>query len=244
MLPMKNHQLLIALAATACVIATTHAAPSAEQILDKWVDAVGGRAALEKIQSREAKGTIEMTALGLSADVIYLGKAPNKRLVEFTFAGFGRAREGYDGQTAWAANPGAPIVAKTGKELARAQREATFHPELNFTELYPKTAVSGSATVGDRRAWILKATTAEGDEEIHYFDKTTGRLIRKDLAVDSPEGRVKAEIVLEDFRKVDGINVAHTVRMLEPASVAFVMHFSTIRHNLPIPDSRFTQPTE
>jgi len=241
---MKTNPLLLFLAATACFTFSTHAAPSAEQIVEKWIDAVGGEAALEKIQSREAKGSIEITALGLSADMVYLGKAPNQRLIEFTFAGFGKAREGYDGQTAWAANPGAPITAKTGKDLARAQREATFHQELNFTKLYPKLAVEGSATVGDRQAWILKATTAEGEEETHYFDKATGLLVRKDLTVDSPAGRVKAEIILEDYRKVDGISIAHTVRMLEPASVAFIMRFSEVHQNQPIPDSRFKQPTE
>jgi hypothetical protein len=119
-----------------------------------------------------------------------------------------------------------------------------FHQELNFTKFYPKLSVEGPATVGDRPAWILKATTPEGDEESNYFDQDTGMLLRKDTMVDTPEGRVKARILFEDYRRIDGVSMAHTVRMPEPASVAFVMQFSEVRHNQPIPDDRFEQPTE
>ena len=244
---MRMSRILIPLAAATCfavAVSARAATPTAEQIVAKWIDAVGGKSAIESIRTREAKGTMKITAIGLESDVTYLGKAPDKRLVEFTFLGFGKAREGYDGQKAWAANPGAPITTKTGKELARARREASFHQELNFTQLYPVLSVEGATTVGGREAWILKATPAEGDSELHYFDQETGLLLRKDVTVETPQGVMKAEVLFEDYRKVDGVNIAHTIRMPEPGSVAFVMTFTEVRHNIPIPDDRFKQPAQ
>lgn len=222
--------------------AALRAAPSAERIIDRWIEAVGGRAALGKIQSREAKGSIDLTAVGLRADLVYLGQAPNQRLIEFTLGEFGKGGEGYDGQTAWAATPGGPVSTRSGTELTRARREAVFHQELNFTRLYPELAVLGTATVGDRETWIVQARTPEGVEELHYFDQADGLLRRKDLHMDSPQGRVAIEILLEDYREIDGVKIAHTIRLQKPVTLAMVMRFNEVRHNHRIPDDRFKPP--
>jgi hypothetical protein len=41
------------------------ATPTVDQVLDKYVDALGGRAAWKKITSRQSTGTIEVPALNL-----------------------------------------------------------------------------------------------------------------------------------------------------------------------------------
>src|ERR1700693_4945034 len=53
------------------------ATPSADQILDKYVAAIGGEAAWHKLNSRIAKGTIEIPAMSLSGTVESHEKAPN-----------------------------------------------------------------------------------------------------------------------------------------------------------------------
>src|ERR1700722_16353184 len=77
------------------------AAPSADQILDKYVAAIGGGAAWHKLNSRISKGTIEIPAMSLSGTFESHEKAPNSMLVVVNIGGAAFQR-GCDGTTAWA----------------------------------------------------------------------------------------------------------------------------------------------
>jgi outer membrane lipoprotein-sorting protein len=200
---------------------------------------VGGRENLEKTHTRQAIGSIHIESAGLDAKLLYLGKAPDKRFIEFDFTGFGKALEICNGKSAWSANPGSSPNPKTGPELDRALREALFHQELTFLKTYPSLSVEGSTSINNHPAWTLKAKTRSGDEETLYFDEKTGLLVRKDLIVPTAPNSQNAIIYFEDYKTVDGIRIAHTVRLEEPASVAFTMKFTEVRHNTKIPDSRF-----
>src|SRR5215475_8142699 len=64
--------------------------PSAEDILDKNLKAIGGKEALEKITSRSMKGSFNLEAFGVAgAPVEMLAKAPNKTAMKIDVTGFG-----------------------------------------------------------------------------------------------------------------------------------------------------------
>lgn len=238
MKPLHIRTLITACTLLLCTL-TTSAAPTPNALVEKWIDAVGGRKSLEKIHSRQANGSIQITSAGLNANLLYLGKAPNNRFIEFDFSGFGKALEICNGKSAWSASPGSTPTPKTGQELERALRDALFHQELTFQQTFPTLSVQGSATVNNRPAWILNAQTSTGDKETLYFDQETGLLVRKDLTLPTAQTTENASIYFEDYKTVDGIRVAHTVRLQEPAMVAFKMTFTEVKHNIDIPDSRF-----
>jgi hypothetical protein len=133
---------------------------------------------------------------------------------------------------------------KSGAEKRRAAREATFHPELKFKSLYSKLEVTGSETIGSRKAWVLRTTTTDREEETHYFDAENGLLLKKDMVIPTPQGVSKAEILFEDYRTLDGVVVAHRVRIVSPPVIAMVMQFDAVKHNEPLSDSLFAKPTQ
>src|SRR3984893_3114711 len=63
------------------------ATPTADQILDRYVTAIGGEAAWHKLNSRIAKGTIEIPAMSLSGTVESHEKAPSSMLVDVNLRG-------------------------------------------------------------------------------------------------------------------------------------------------------------
>src|SRR4051794_35919049 len=96
----------------------SEALPTVDQIFDKYVQALGGKAAIEKNKNQMAKGTLEVEAQGISAPIEIYAAAPNKSLFIATIPGFGVVQEGYNGTVAWAQDPMSGIREKTGAELA------------------------------------------------------------------------------------------------------------------------------
>ena len=97
------------------------ATPSADQILDKYVAAIGGEAAWHKLNSRVSKGTIEIPAMSLSGTVESHEKAPNSMLVVVNIGGAAFQR-GCDGTTAWADDPQNGLRTETGAEADDSKR--------------------------------------------------------------------------------------------------------------------------
>src|SRR5215208_2779319 len=73
------------------------AMPTADQILDKYVQALGGKAAIEKVNSRVSKGNFEIPAMGAGGPIEMYAKAPNKNLVIINIPGFGTIQQGFNG---------------------------------------------------------------------------------------------------------------------------------------------------
>jgi hypothetical protein len=75
------------------------ALPSVDQVLDRYVQAIGGKAVIEKQTSRVSKGSFELAAFGASGTAEVYEKAPNKTVAIVNIAGFGVIQEGFDGKT-------------------------------------------------------------------------------------------------------------------------------------------------
>lgn len=100
--------------------------PTADHILAAYVDALGGKAAIEKITSRLTKGTFEIPAMGAAGDFENYAKTPNKTILTFTLPGFGIFQQGFDGTVAWAQDPTSGLRELTGVELAAVKLDADF----------------------------------------------------------------------------------------------------------------------
>jgi hypothetical protein len=157
--------------------------------------------------------------------------------------GFGEAREVCNGTSAWSINP-TGTTEKTGTQLARARREAVFQRELRFKELYERLQVQGSTGINGRDAWIVVATPKGEPDERYFFDTQSGLLVRSEAQVDGPNGPVNASVDFDDYRVVDGVKLAHRVRLTQPAEMAFTMQLTEVRHNQPIPDTAFSPPKD
>src|SRR5882762_240539 len=154
--------------------------PTADQILDKYVQAIGGKAAIEKQTSRVSKGSFEIPAVGASGTAEIYEKAPNKNAAIITIPGFGVVQEGYDGKTGWAQDPQSGLREKAGAELATAKLDGEFHKPIKLKQLYPKLVVKGKDKVGDKDVYVVEATPVEGSAETWYFDVQSGLVLRQD----------------------------------------------------------------
>src|SRR5262245_2015519 len=141
--------------------ATTAALPSVDQVIDKYLQAIGGKAAIEKQTSRVSKGTFEIPAFGATGTAEVYEKAPNKSATIVNVSGFGVVQEVFDGKAGYALDPQNGLREKQGIELASAKLDAEFLKPIKIKQLYPKIVVKGTEKVGERDAYVLEATPIE-----------------------------------------------------------------------------------
>jgi hypothetical protein len=212
-----------------------------DQILDKYVQAIGGKVAILKFNSTVSKGTCETPATGASGPIEIYAKAPNKWVFIITIPGIGAIMEGYDGATGWSQDPTTGLREKSGVELAGIKRDLDYYREIKLKDLYTKMEVRGKEKVGDREAYVVLATPAEGAPYTYYFDAQTGLKVRLDELAETGLGQIPLVSYFEDYRDVDGVKVPFLVRR-HSSVLAYTFKLDEVKHNVPIEDAKFAKP--
>jgi len=216
--------------------------PTADEILDKYVKAVGGKEAIEKVTSRVEKGTFELPSLGAGGTVEAYAKAPNKTAMVIEITGFGKVEDVFDGTKGWSSDPQGGLREKSGTELAMSKRDADIHRSLNLKSQYTKMEVTGKEKVGNSEAYVITATPAEGKPEKLYFDTSSGLLTRMDVEAETPQGAMAFQVYLEDYKPVDSVKVPFTIRR-ESEAFSIVVKLTDVKHNVPVEDTKFNKPS-
>jgi zinc protease len=217
------------------------ALPTADQVLDHYVRAIGGRAAWLKLNSRVSKGTIEIPAMNnLTGTVEIHEKAPNFMLAVINLGG-AAFEQGFDGSIGWSNNPQNGLRELAGGELDDARREANFYHALDLRKNYTKMTVTGIEKVDDHDAYAIEATRSEGSPDKMYFDTQTGLLVRSVNQRYTPDGVTEFQADVDDYTEVDGVKLPFTVRQTG-ASATFIIRFTEVHHNLQLADNQFAKP--
>lgn len=216
--------------------------PSADAVLKHYDEAIGGRAAWEKLHTRVSKGTIEIPAMNnLSGTIEVRMKAPNSVLVVINLGG-AIIRQGFDGTTAWADDPRNGLRILTGDELEDQKRESNFYHALDLGKIYSKMTVTGTDKVRDHDAYVIEATSAAGgDPDKLYFDVQSGLQLRSINQRHTAEGPLAFTADIADYKEVNGVKVPFTVEQ-SSAQSAFTIKFTDIQHNVDLDDSQFAKP--
>lgn len=217
--------------------------PSVEETLDNFVAALGGKDAIESVTTRTQKGTLEVSNLGVAGTIEIYAKAPNKQATIMTIPNLGVIRSGYNGTVGWMDDLTLGLRRVEGAELAAMKRDAEFYKEIRLKELYSSISFEGKQSVEGRNANVISATAPEGCSQKWYFDAQTGLLLRTDDQRQTAQGIESSESYVEQYKKVDGINLPSALR-LESGVVKFTIKIKEINHNVPISDSVFNMPKE
>jgi len=215
--------------------------PSAEQVLEKYVRAIGGRAAFQKLTSRLATGTLEAEGAGTLAIEMWQ-KAPDRFRFEVTVPSLGAIVQGYDGATAWDSNPQDGVRELTADARANRIRNAQFFREISLRQLYKSMRAVRTAKAGELNVVVIEAVPAEGQPDLFYFAADSGLLVQRDSHYQDAGQTVSFETHYEDYRDVDGVKLPFALRRVGADNSNFTIRFATIQHNLPIDDSKFSRP--
>ena len=217
------------------------AALTAEQILERSIEATGGRKAIEKVAGTVAKGEIEILPDHAHALIEYYAKAPAKRLIVTTFEGLGEIRQGCDGASAWTQDPDRGVRDLAGAEKDAALRECVFHAAIKWREFYPKVELAGKEKVGEREAHKIVMHPASGKPEIRYIDAENFLILRQVSNRETAKGGVEIRADMSDYRDVEGVKVPFQIRQTMPGYELLIKLY-VVENNAVIDDARFLKP--
>jgi len=229
---------LLALAAAAPALAQ----PSVDQIIEKYQQALGGQAAYEKITTRAMKGTVEIPDDNVTGTAQVVAKAPGSFRLTMDIPGYGVIETVLDGGNGWEKNPDSGTHAMSKADLAVAQRDHHFYREVRLKDLYPTMHPAGRDKVNGREVYVVEATPAAGPAERLYFDAENGLLVKRDFErVTLEDGIAQYEVLLKDYREVDGLKFPFTIEQRAPDNT-MIFKFSEIKNNAPLADTAFAKP--
>ena len=222
---------------------------TAEQILDRYIQAIGGAAAAARLTSYTAKGTSE----GFDSDFeqvpmdVY-AKAPDRRAAVVHMRA-GDSTTTSAGREAWAAGPSdltpVPLISLVGAALegARLDAQLAFPGQIkqvltNWRTGFPSLRIDG------RPVDVIEGKTPAGSSVKLYFDKETGLLVRSVRYSTTAVGTVPISVVYSDYRDIPGLGV----KLPYTWEVTWTNGRSTykitsLQPNVAIDDARFVRPT-
>lgn len=215
--------------------------PTAEQILDKYYQALGGAAAIEKLQSRVSKGTLINNA-GVEIGYELNQSGPNSALAVLTTPQAGVIERGFNGTKGWEKSARG-VRDLTDAELSYLRRYSLLYNDIKLRDQFSRVSFGGKQKIDGRDVYALRATTTGGKRETLFFDVETGLLVRRTSATTTPVGTIPEQVDFADYKDVDGMKLPFTVRFssVEPTYSA-VRKYTEIKLNVSVDPKRFNKP--
>ena len=213
------------------------ALPSADQLFDKYLAAVGGAEALQKITSRVEKGSATFAGQHIPVDIY--AKAPDKR-VSVMHQKDGDSLTIFDGHQGWLSVPNR-VHPMSASENAAAHIDADFYLPVHVKSLYEKYRVEPGEKIDGRDTYLVVGQKEGLPPMRLYFDTQSGLLLRLIRYADSPLGLNPTQIDYADYRDNSGIKIPFRWILARPGN-HFTIQVEQLQQNVPIDDARFAPP--
>ncbi len=207
---------------------------SAEDVLNKYLEAIGGKEKIEKITSKISvyKGNVQ----GMDITVTITQKAPNK-YYQMVDAGVFQQKTVFDGEKGFSEAMGQkqPLA---GEQLEGMKVQADLHAMLNYDKLGIKAELVGMEKVNGADAYKVTLDTPWGSKWTQYFDVATGFLVRQITPISTPQGSFNQTTDFLDYKDVDGIKYPFKLsQQMGPQSI--ILTAEKIELNKDISDDLF-----
>ena len=228
-------------------------AQTADELIERSLTAMGGRAALAKVKSRSTIGTIALSTPGGDAtgSVEVLNAVPNKSrsLIQIDLSALGAGQfvldTRFDGTSGYVLDNLQGNREMSGNQLDNLRNSAFPHAFLNYKEFGMTARLSGREKVGDRDAYVLNLEPTAGSIVRQYIDAETNLVIRTVVKVDVPQlGReVEQTTDYSDYRDVDGLKIPF--RFAATSSIQnYTITVTKVEHNVTVDEKLFAKPSQ
>jgi photosynthetic reaction center cytochrome c subunit len=218
---------------------------AAGQILDKYIQSIGGAPAVAKLNSFVAKGTyagFDTDFQKVPADIS--AKSPDQRTMTnhlpsgddtYTF-------DGHEGWIAAADKPVSPILL-TGGELDGARFDANLSfPATLKQDLTGWQAGFPAVTLNGHTTQVVEGMASGGTRVKLFFDKQSGLLVRQTRFIETKVGLIPLDIDYSDYRLAGGVRMPFkwTMTWVDGKSTT---ELTEIQPNAAVPPAKFAKPT-
>ena len=211
---------------------------TADQLLDKYIQGIGGVAAIDKISSRVMKGNIEVGGKSFPIDIFT--KDPGER-ISLAHMPEGDSVTAFNGHEGWLGMQGRPMREMHGGDLDGAAIDADLHLATHLKQMFTQSEVREGETI-DAHATYEIVGQREGKPPIElYFDRQSGLLLRLVRYGETALGWLPTQIDYADYRDVDGVKIPYRWTLARPSG-RFTIQIAEVKQNVPVDDAKFVKP--
>jgi hypothetical protein len=225
-------------------------AQDVDEIVDKYLTALGGRAALGALKSRSMIGTITVSTPGgeISGPIEVLNQAPNKvrTLLKLDLSALGAGSmvidQRFDGTSGYVLDSLRGNSEITGNQLENMKNAGFPSPFLNYKEMGGTVELSGKEKVGEREAFVLIYKPKSGSAARAFVDVQSYLLVKLIAKVEAPQvGEFEQATEFLDYRDVDGVKVPFQIKITSSVQNSSVT-ITKVEHNPKIDEALFSKP--
>ena len=223
------------------VMVSSGQSQDAKVILEKTIEAQGGREALKSIKDTTSKGSMEMIQMGLNATMMMYQKEPDKIRMDMEAMGM-VITQAFDGQTAWMINPQSGIAEEMPEQFKEEfKRSSIGNGALLDPEKYGISYnFKGKEKIEDIDYFVLEQGFSDGHKASLYINPETFLLYKTSTTTINQMGiEVESETFSSDYKKVDGVMIPFTIRIFQEGEEFMTLTIEEIHFNTGLEDSLF-----
>ena len=228
------------LAAPKAPEAAAGAAPKPDEILAKYVQAIGGKEAIEKVKTRVIKG-VSVAANGQNFPLEINFAGTDKYALSVALPQ-GATTQKFVTSAGWLKNS-REDRAMDASDIIRAKSLAWSLEPAQLKEPFMRLGAAGSEKVGDKDCWVLQGRLQDGRRVRFSFDKASGLLLRRVIQIVTVIGIDPEQTDYDDYRDVDGVKVPHTITTSYlDRNYNSTRKFTEVKHNAKVDEALFNLP--
>ena len=204
--------------------------PSARAIVDRHVEAIGGREALRKHSSRYIWASLDIVGQRTRGTVHVYSARPNKRVLRVDQSDAGSAVTGFDGEIGWRKESGKSPMAIRGRELLQLRDDAVFDLDLKTDDDIRLIETVGLVQWERRQRYKIRVVSVTGREWVEFFDVETGLFAGSEARRVTDKGEVTLKTVVSGYKLFGGIRLPSQLS-LRSAGVEQVIRIIGVRHD-------------
>jgi hypothetical protein len=228
----------------------TASAQTADEVIEKYLNAIGGRTALAKINSRHVTGTATFSSAAgdLPGTIEVFNQSPNKSRtllkLDLSVAGMGTATvdQRFDGESGYVIDTLQGNRDITGNQLDNLKNAMFPSPFLNYKERGATAEFVRKEQLGGRDAFVLLLKPKSGSTVQAFIDAESSLVVKTITVVNMPQlGEVQQTTELLDYRDQDGIKIPFQVRNTSNVQ-SYTINLSKVEHNATLESTMFSKP--
>ena len=236
-----NHCLVVAVA---LLSAAAVKAQTVEQIVAKYVDAVGGKEKISGIKSMRIEGTMSIMGNEAPTVTIIVNGKGYRNEVEFNGQKIVQAVNEKGG---WMIHPmmGGTDAQAMPEEQFKSSRDEIYvgGPLVDYATKGNKIELQGKEKVGAVEAYKLKVTSKDNATSTYYVDPTTYYLIKVVRTMNMGGQEATLETSYSNFKKTDyGYVLPHSVETTLPQGFSLTANINKVEFNKDVDPKIFDMP--
>lgn len=214
--------------------------PAAEGILERAAAAMGGKEAIDRVESFYYRGTIEVVGQNIRGDLEIWWEGGDF-FMEQIVPGLGRMRAGKQGEEIWADDPINGLRRLSGVEAEQHAWASSLLLAAEWKRYFQSAKTIATRQVDGRTVHDVELSAPSGLRVVMSFDAESGLQVGQSFEQVTPMGKQPFEVRFEDYREVEGIQLAY--RQVIDAKVQQVVQVITeVRLNAPVDATKFAYP--